>query len=366
MCLRHNPIHETASLQARSPAARVSQLAVIAMQSTGLVKTEFSRISSRSLAGLAQREYGLPEPVHCRLMAPDRVLYEVRSPAGKAVLRLHEALLLGRPASPLVGFQYEWARFLRQADLPVSFPIPRRSGSLFGVLEAAEGERCFGLWSHADGDARLTKERSRLLGETLARVHMASDSFQSSSDALRFDLEALLHKPQERLARFFAGSRPDDVRFLNDVCGRLSGRLQRGLTELPPWSFGPIWGDANGSNQHFTGEPGITILDFELAGLGWRLWDLATFRWARDRAMRDAEGLWQALLEGYESVRPLGGGERHLMPHFVLLRHIWVLASTVADHVECPEMAPVFLTVPKRWDRAFSELREIAGGIEPE
>ena len=328
--------------------------------------TEFSRISSRYLAGLVQREYGLAEPVHCRLIAPDRVLYEVRSPAGQAVLRLHETLLLGLPASPLVGFQYEWARFLKEADLPVPFPIPRRNGSLFGVLEAAEGARCFGLWSYAEGDTRLTKERTRLLGETLARLHMAADSFRSSSDALRFDLEALLHKPQERLGRFFARSRPDDIRFLNEVCGALSSRLQHGLTELPPWSSGPIWGDANGSNQHFTGELGITIFDFELAGLGWRLWDLATFRWARDRATRDAEGLWRALLEGYESVRPLSGSERQLIPHFVLLRHIWVLASTVADHVECPEMAPIFLTVPKRWDRAFSDLREIAGRIEPD
>ncbi len=204
--------------------------------------TEFSRISSRYLAGLVQREYGLAEPVHCRLIAPDRVLYEVRSPAGQAVLRLHETLLLGLPASPLVGFQYEWARFLKEADLPVSFPIPRRNGSLFGVLEAAEGARCFGLWSYAEGDTRLTKERTRLLGETLARLHMAADSFRSSSDALRFDLEALLHKPQERLGRFFARSRPDDIRFLNEVCGALSSRLQHGLTELPPWSSGPIWG----------------------------------------------------------------------------------------------------------------------------
>ena len=232
------------------------------------MQTEFSRISSRYLAGLVQREYGLPEPVHCRLMAPDRVLYEVRSGAGKAVLRVHETLLLGRPASPLVGFQYEWACFLKQADLPVSFPIPRRNGRLFGILEAAEGERCFGLWSHAEGDAPLTKERSRLLGETLARVHMASDSFQSSSDALRYDLEALLHGPQEQLRRFFARSRPDDVKFLNGVSGALSGRLQQGLAELPPGSSGPIWGDANGSNQHFTGELGITLFDFEFAGLG--------------------------------------------------------------------------------------------------
>ena len=54
-----------------------------------------------------------------------------------------------------------------------------------------------------------------------------------------------------------------------------------------------------------------------------------------------------------------------LIPHFVLLRHIGVLASTVAEHVESPEMAPVFLTVPERWDRAFSILREIAAEIDP-
>ena len=52
--------------------------------------------------------------------------------------------------------------------------------------------------------------------------------------------------------------------------------------------------------------------------------------------MRDVEGLWHSLLAGYESVRPLSGGERQLIPHFVLLRHIWVLASTSSRPCRIP------------------------------
>ena len=326
---------------------------------------EYSRFSSEYLAGRVQQEYGLPMPVHCRLIAPERVLYEIRWPAGRAILRVHETLLQRLPALPRIGFQYELARFLAQAGLPVSSPTPRRDGSLFGILHAPEGDRCFGLWSYACGDSSLTIERAQLLGKTLARVHMAADAFQPGSDALRFDLDSLLHEPQGQIGRFFTSWRNEDVRFLNEILGPIKDRLGQCLSDLPPRSFGPIWGDANGSNQHFTPGNDITIFDFEFAGLGWRLYDLATFRWARDRAMKDREGLWRAFLGGYESDQPLRESEKRLIPHFVLLRHIEVLASTVAEHIESPEMAPVFLTVPERWDRAFSNLREIAAAIDP-
>ena len=231
------------------------------------------------------------------------------------------------------------------------------------ILETAEGERCFGLWSYADGDGSLTLERTRVLGRTLAEIHAASDSFQTSCDTPGFDLEALLYLPKRRLERFFADNRHQDMVFLSSICERLSNQLHS-LLEVSSCSFGPIWGDANGSNQHFTKDDEITIFDLEFSGSGWRLYDLATFQWARDREMRDNQGLWGAVLEGYESVRPLSKEEKELIPRFVLLRHIWVLGSTVAENVEFPEMAPVFLTCPARWDRAFSVLREIAGKVD--
>ena len=185
-------------------------------------------------------------------------------------------------------------------------------------------------------------QRVRVLGKTLAEIHMATDSFQIVSDALRFDLGTLLHIPQRRLEKFFTNSRHKDMEFLRSMCKELENQLRHYLSKLPSSSFGPIWGDANGSNQHFAQNDRITIFDYEFSGCGWRIYDLATFRWSLDREMRDSKGLWQAILEGYESVRRLTMDEMQLIPHFVLLRHLWVMGSTVAEHAKCPGLAPVF------------------------
>ena len=329
-----------------------------------LPETEFSRISSGYLAKLVEMEYNLPGPICCRLLNPEGEIYEVSSADSKAILRVHEFLLLGLPVAPHVEFQYELATFLRQAGLPASYPIPRRNGELFGFLETAEGERCFGLWSYAYGDAKLTVERVCVLGKTLAEIHLATDSFQTVSDPLRFNLETLLHVPQQRLEQFFTNSRHEDMEFLRCICKGLENQLKHDLPKLPSFSFGPIWGDSNGSNQHFVQNERITIFDYEFSGCGWRIYDLATFRWALDREMRDSNGFWQAIVEGYESVRGLTKDEMRLIPHFVLLRHLWVMGPTVAEHANCPELAPIFLTIRARWDRAFCILREIAARVD--
>ena len=324
--------------------------------------TEYSRISSRYLAELLDQQYDLGKPVHCRLLQPERAVYDVRFAGGaKAILRVHERALHWLPKGTDVGYQYEWASFLSRKGIPTSAPIGRRNGKLFGMLEAAEGLRCFGLWSYAEGDDGLNVLRAGVLGKTLATIHVASDSFRASARGPRFDLETLLHMPRQWLMIFFSSSRHEDMEFLSSVCESLDKRL--GDLPTAASSFGPIWGDANGSNQHFKDDDELTIFDHELSGHGWRIYDLAIFRWARDRDMNDSKGLWQSFLQGYESVRPLAQDESQLIPYLVALRHIWVLGSTVADHLELPEMAPVFLTTPPRWDRAFETLRSLAAGL---
>ena len=83
-------------------------------------ETEFSRISSGYLAKLVHKEYDLPNPICCKLLNPEGVLYEVSFADRKAILRVHEFLLLGLPAAPHVGFQYELASF-SQTGGPPSF-----------------------------------------------------------------------------------------------------------------------------------------------------------------------------------------------------------------------------------------------------
>jgi Ser/Thr protein kinase RdoA (MazF antagonist) len=76
----------------------------------------------------------------------------------------------------------------------------------------------------------------------------------------------------------------------------------------------------------------MAIIDLDFCAYGWRVYDLATYIWLQvenDVSLRKArQPVFDALLEGYQSVRPLSDAERRALPHFVLVRHNWLLGGS--------------------------------------
>ena len=77
------------------------------------------------------------------------------------------------------------------------------------------------------------------------------------------------------------------------------------------------------------GEP--RWLDFDCGGLGWRVYDVATFYWALKlkwvgwtvtyAAPDDA--VWRAFVDAYQAVRRLTPKEWRVLPAFVIARAMW-------------------------------------------
>ena len=76
----------------------------------------------------------------------------------------------------------------------------------------------------------------------------------------------------------------------------------------------------------------IGIIDFDFCAYCWRIYDLATFVWLRALGETDIPTIMQdvrePLVRGYETVRPLSEAERRLLPHFVLVRHLWLIGAS--------------------------------------
>jgi Ser/Thr protein kinase RdoA (MazF antagonist) len=98
------------------------------------------------------------------------------------------------------------------------------------------------------------------------------------------------------------------------------------------WDWGFCHGDLHDGNAHVDGER-LTLFDFDCCGPGWRVFDLATYRWAA-RLRQVEEQAWKPFVEAYLQVRPAAASTIELVPLFVILRHIWLQGYHVWNSVE--------------------------------
>lgn len=294
-----------------------------------------SVIAAESLAELATEHYDLAPPVRCRLISVndnDNYLIEsgnVDSGDAKHVLRVYRCRKhwIDDPAS--YRFELDWLVHLHDRGQPVSYPIARRDGERHGVLDAPEGERYYALFSFAPGKMAwpMNVEQCRLFGAGMARIHQASDSFQSQHPRGHQNLEWILDHSVRRIEAFLGDRRPEDLAFLHDLV--VSIKQLAGNLPLSAPAYGIIGGDFHGGNHFITDDNTLTYFDFDVCGYGWRAYDLAVYWWSTKHSNAAAE-LWLAALEGYDSVRPLTEEERQALPALVKARQIWLMGTHTA------------------------------------
>ena len=74
----------------------------------------------------------------------------------------------------------------------------------------------------------------------------------------------------------------------------------------------------------------VTFFDFDDCGLGWRAYDLATFRWNLLVNEQD-ETVWQAFLQGYQQERTIRERDLEAVPLFVVVRDIWMAGQQASN-----------------------------------
>jgi Ser/Thr protein kinase RdoA (MazF antagonist) len=167
----------------------------------------------------------------------------------------------------------------------------------------------------------------------------------------------MIDRPLELLRPWFA-DRPDDYAFLVDT----AARLRQALASLPRIApcYGICHGDLNDNNIHLIGEDAWALLDFEYAGYGWRVFDIATFfnnQLTQRGRTEHTRGLLDAFLNGYQSERRLSAAELAALPAFVTLRQLWnwglavtnqaIVGRGLLDHWMFEICLPIF----KAWVR---------------
>ena len=218
-------------------------------------------------------------------------------------------------------FELDLLEHLHQAGVPVAHALRKTDGELLGFTSTALGERAFALFSYAAGeevthDELMTLGRSFQLGKTMARLHLAANSFKSNHKRYHLDLNYLVDEPLRLMAQ-------QEDESSSVLAQEEYERNRETLASLQPIDslvhtvmaletsndeFGIIHGDLHPGNVRFEGDQ-VTFFDFDHCAYGWRAYDLGPMSFL-------PEAKFEKVMEGYESVRPLSEGERSSLPAF--------------------------------------------------
>lgn len=128
--------------------------------------------------------------------------------------------------------------------------------------------------------------------------------------------------------------RQEDYRFICELIFGLKEQLVMRIEEGLDW--GVCHGDLYGNtNVAFTDNGTLTHYDFDICGYGWRAYDIAEFRLAREihsgHNKDEVERLWEAFLHGYKAVRELNVNDIKVIPIFVVLRQLWLFGLCFSE-----------------------------------
>ena len=170
-------------------------------------------------------------------------------------------------------------------------------------------------------------EQAKAIGNWLAQMHVTAQSFD-------------LHKPNLRTIDWMKRVAPDLLPLLDEMDQQLMQReishFADLLEECPNLPEGILHGDLFRDNTFYQGDKLSGVIDFYNGCNGHLLYDLSVVLndWScQDGHEPDLE-LQQALLEAYESVRPLTADERHALPSYLracALRY-WI-SRLIAKHL---------------------------------
>lgn len=239
-------------------------------------------------------------------------------------------------------FELNLLDFLHKQEIPVASAVQNNQGLTLGTIETPLGKRAFALFNYAQGDQipmrSITSVQCYLIGETTAKLHLASNNFTSDLHRYHLNRQFLVDEPLKIIAkqRELVGEKisEQDYERLNSIIASIEPieeliDIVQSL-DVSGDEYGIIHSDLHPGNIHFANNE-ITLFDFDHCAYGWRAYDLAITEFMPENQKIE-------ILKGYESVRPLSQNEKDCIPVFGKLRRLWDVGDSLAiDYVRAQE-----------------------------
>jgi len=287
--------------------------------STYLFPATKSLLSAGALARVLEAEYGL-SGVRCQLLtATLRDVYLVRSATMRHVLYIYQH---GHRSADEIEAEWAFVHYLAANGVPVAPAIPRKNGELALTFQAPEGRRYGVLARFAAGQHLRRRPGSPAVesyGHIIAQIHTLADAMPQRLNRPPIDLEPLLAQWIDAFAAEVP-DRQEDAAYLRKSAAILLPRIQA-LPRSKPY-YGLVHGDVIRANAQVSDDGRVTVLDFDLCGFCWRVYDVASYL-AVIRGLPEEQDSEQAFLRGYQQIRPLNDVEKKALPVFEAIRTIF-------------------------------------------
>ena len=328
----------------------------------------YSTISAASIAAAVDDRYAIAPVAQCRLFHRGfNDTYELEGADARSYMaRLSNTRFRG-PAN--VDYETALLTHLHHSGIVVSVPIADREGDLWSMQDAPEGPRELAVFERLTGRGLIAAVRRagtpddqtladvRALGASLARIHLAGDTFDGPPSLYGLDAAHLLERPLAQLMAAFGGELADEAAALADT---LRPRLNDRADAL---SDGHCHGDNHAGNTLIAdaadGSPVPGWFDFDDGGPGFLAYDLATFLWSlllrtpAGEMTEEIPPLWRAFITAYRGVRPIPAADFEALGLLVAVRHMWIMGNFAGRLSNTPVPADWFrqgLGLARKWD----------------
>jgi len=220
---------------------------------------QYSTLSPAALKDHIENIYGL-QLASCRLLSRNvSDTYLLEGSSAKYILRVYRAAY--RPLVQIKG-EVELLDILKDAGVPVSYPIADQSGNKIQNLNAIEGVRYAILFSYAVGKPALIPDEQQLkiIGRKIALMHNVCANCILRNERPVYDMLTTLEKPLEIIRHRFDGL-PDEYDRLCKITAKTIAKLHQ--LDTSAFSNGYCHYDLLPKNFHFDENNNITFFDFD-------------------------------------------------------------------------------------------------------
>lgn len=316
----------------------------------------YTKLSKSQITKLA-RSFGLGPPLDVKgvLEGTVNTYYRLHYPEKTYYLKIDEVADANRLRREIVILN-----FLQKKSSALAFLTPHPLPSLNGQMFIPFGRKFVLLFEAIPGcwipTQKLASSHLKKIGGALASLHRTSKSHKFSPH--RFDLQGQMLVYQQIQKKLRTKHPLVDL----EVQKYLQFFRQQKMQGLPK---GLIHADLFPENIHWQAAKLVGLLDFEAAGFGPLLFDVAvTLHACCHRNGRFSIPLAKAFLAGYERDRPLTQNERQNMGAMLCLAALRFLLTRLRDFElkEGPVMAKPFKDY-REYVKRFEEIAQLTQKI---
>ncbi|TCC91951.1 hypothetical protein EZ428_09415 [Pedobacter frigiditerrae] len=280
---------------------------------------QYSTLSSKAIGVFLASQYDLKNP-SCRLLIHNvSDTYILEGASSKYIFKIYRDK--HRKLAEIKA-EVELLNLIHKQGGSVAHPIKDVNGEEIQSFNAVEGTRYGVLFTYALGKVvpDMSNEQLATLGREMAKLHNITSAITLRNTRKEYSIETMLLKPLEVFKPAFK-ELPEEYSFLKESVIKIAKKIE--TFDLHNFSYGYCQYDFLPKNFHFAEDGKLTFFDFDFAGQGHLINDIASFYihyflevYGGKITQEEADKCFAVFVENYRKVRNLSDDELAAIPYF--------------------------------------------------